>query len=159
MTPKHVQAARRSPSSRTNSGDRRSAATRDLIGAAIEIDGVRRTVVGIMPPAFDVADQRTQIWLPLVIDRGDGESRRPLPVSDRPAGRRRHAIGNARAELDTLLATWQTAAARHARRQRHSSCSRHDKPSPPNRSASRPRRRHGDDGRLGAAGRRRCSCC
>ena len=32
-----------------------------LVGRTIELDGVRRTVVGIMPRGFDVADQRIEI--------------------------------------------------------------------------------------------------
>ena len=85
------------------------AADPGLVGAAIEIDGVRRTVVGIMPPAFDVADEHIKVWLPLVVN----------PATANRGGHFLHLIGrlsdlatltSARAELDTLLARWQEAA-------------------------------------------------
>jgi putative ABC transport system permease protein len=38
---------------------------RSIVGETIEIDGVRREVIGIMPSGFDVADNHTEIWLPL----------------------------------------------------------------------------------------------
>ena len=44
-----------------------------IVGKAVEIDGLRRTVVGVMPPRFDVADQRVQVWLPLTVDRASAE--------------------------------------------------------------------------------------
>ena len=80
-----------------------------LIGQTIDVDGVRRTVVGIMPPAFDVADQHTQIWLPLVIDRAAANrGGHYLFLIGRLADG--VTVTNARAELETLLATWQASA-------------------------------------------------
>jgi predicted permease len=80
-----------------------------LVGRTIELDGVRRTVVGIMPPAFDVADLRTQIWLPLVINRATANRGGHnfyligrLADGTTPAG--------ARAEMENLLANWRTMA-------------------------------------------------
>jgi predicted permease len=79
-----------------------------LVGKLVEIDGVRRTVVGVMPPAFDVADQRSQIWLPLTLN----------PAANR-GGHFTYLIGRladgvtldgARAELETLLAQWRSRA-------------------------------------------------
>src|SRR5580765_4742698 len=37
-----------------------------IVGRAVEVDGVSRTVIGVMPRGFDVADQRIQIWQPMV---------------------------------------------------------------------------------------------
>ena len=80
-----------------------------LVGTAVDIDGVRRTVVGIMPAGFDVADQRGEIWLPLVID----------PATANRGGHFLYLIGRladgstpklAQAEMDTLLARWQQDA-------------------------------------------------
>ena len=42
--------------------------SRSLIGQQVQIDGVARTVVGIMPAGFDVHDQHVKIWLPLRLD-------------------------------------------------------------------------------------------
>jgi predicted permease len=84
------------------------------LGSSVEMNGIPRTVIGIMPPRFDVADQHVEIWAPLQID---------------PANRRNRAshflyligrlsegatLQSARAELDTLLAAWPTTIARPA---------------------------------------------
>lgn len=37
----------------------------DLIGQTIEVNGISREVIGIMPPGADVMDNRTEIWMPL----------------------------------------------------------------------------------------------
>ncbi|HXD23396.1 MAG TPA: ABC transporter permease, partial [Gemmatimonadaceae bacterium] len=39
-----------------------------VVGTQVQIDGVPRTIVGIMPPGFDVHDQGVKIWLPLRLD-------------------------------------------------------------------------------------------
>jgi hypothetical protein len=44
------------------------AAREDVVGQSIEIEGVRRQVVGIMPPGFDLMDKRVALWLPLQLD-------------------------------------------------------------------------------------------
>ncbi len=36
-----------------------------VIGEMVEINGVRREVIGIMPRGADVMDNRTEIWMPL----------------------------------------------------------------------------------------------
>ena len=79
----------------------------DLVGSTIEVDGMTRTVVGIMPPDFDILDNGAEVWLPLGLD----------PVNRRPrgnhflytVGRLRPEISQdqAQAELETLLATWR----------------------------------------------------
>ena len=38
-----------------------------IIGKSIELNGRKRTVVGVMPPGFAFPTERTQVWLPLVI--------------------------------------------------------------------------------------------
>jgi predicted permease len=37
----------------------------DIVGRTIEIDGLTREVVGIMPARFDLMDKRVEVWLPL----------------------------------------------------------------------------------------------
>jgi putative ABC transport system permease protein len=80
-----------------------------IVGRAIEIDGVKRTIVGVMPPAFDVADQRVQLWLPLTVNRATANR----------GGHNYYMIGrladgqtlaSSRAELETLLAQWRQRA-------------------------------------------------
>ena len=78
------------------------------LNRVVDIDGTPTRIVGIMPRGFDVHDQRVELWLPLTID----------PAS--PGNRGGHflyligrmkpnvEIGQARAELDTLIQRWQT---------------------------------------------------
>ena len=77
-----------------------------IVGSQVEINGVMRTVVGVMPPHFDVADNHIETWLPLVIDPANRLNRGSHFL---------HLIGrlapgatfeSAKAELDTLLAGW-----------------------------------------------------
>ena len=42
-----------------------------LVGRQVEINGRKRTVVGIAPPGYDLHDARTQVWLPLGLDPSD----------------------------------------------------------------------------------------
>ena len=44
---------------------------RAVVGHQIDVNGVKRAVVGVMPAGFDVHDQGVKLWLPLVIDPAD----------------------------------------------------------------------------------------
>ncbi len=78
-----------------------------ILGRTVEINGVRRTVVGVMPPGFDVDDSGVEIWAPLAIDL------------ENPGGRGSHnleLIGRlapgvsepaARQELQALVGRWE----------------------------------------------------
>ena len=69
---------------------------RTIIGQTIEVNGLPREVIGIMPPGVDVMDNRTEIWTPLGLNPGQSpESRQPFPVSDRTAEGRRDAAAGA----------------------------------------------------------------
>jgi putative ABC transport system permease protein len=82
-------------------------ARRDIVGNQIEIDGVRRTVIGVMPPHYDIADQHVEVWLPLVLDPANRRNRgnHYLYLIGRLAPGQTQA--SAGAELDTLLSGWQ----------------------------------------------------
>src|SRR5262249_61207171 len=72
------------------------------------INGVRRAVIGIMPPLFDVADNRIEVWNPLVVDpanRTQGRSSHFLYLIGRLAPGA--TLASAKAELDILLAGWR----------------------------------------------------
>jgi len=88
--------------------------TPSAIGSQIEINGVRRTVVGIMPPHFDVADQRVEVWNPLVLDPANRRNRGShyLYLIGRLADG--STLQSAKAELDTLLAAWPSTISRTA---------------------------------------------
>jgi predicted permease len=79
-----------------------------LVGAAADVDGVRRTVVGIMPPAFDVADTRTQIWVPLTLTPTANRGGHFIYLIGRVADG--VTVAGARAELESLLAQWRSRA-------------------------------------------------
>ena len=39
-----------------------------VLGRVIQIDGTPTRIVGIMPPGFDIHDERVEVFLPLTID-------------------------------------------------------------------------------------------
>jgi len=78
------------------------------VGRTTMIDGVWTRVVGIMPPGFDVHDQKVEIWEPLTID--------PQALPGRRGNHLLYLIGRlapgvsrgaARADLDRLLVRWR----------------------------------------------------
>jgi putative ABC transport system permease protein len=80
---------------------------RSLVGTQIQVDGVSRTVIGIMPTGFDVHDEGVQLWLPLVIDPANRNQFRGghfLTLVGRLDGG--VSMERARAELETMLAQW-----------------------------------------------------
>ena len=48
--------------------ERKFGADRTLIGKQLEIDGVAREIIGIMPGDFDLPAESTDLWLPINID-------------------------------------------------------------------------------------------
>ncbi|MFL5613953.1 MAG: ADOP family duplicated permease [Gemmatimonadaceae bacterium] len=38
-----------------------------VVGKSIEVNGRKRTIVGVLPPHFDFPNEHTELWLPLVI--------------------------------------------------------------------------------------------
>src|SRR5215510_112038 len=80
-----------------------------IVGKAVEIDGVKRTVVGVMPAGFDVADQRTQLWLPLTVNRATANrgGHNYYMIGRLADGQ---TVASSRAELETLLAQWRQRA-------------------------------------------------
>jgi predicted permease len=83
---------------------------RRIVGEQIQIDGVSRTVVGIMPPGFDVHDQGVKIWLPVTLDPAQPKQYRGSHFLYL-VGRLKDGVTlrQARSELETLLAKWIAA--------------------------------------------------
>jgi predicted permease len=81
-------------------------AQEDLVGQSIEIDGVTREVIGIMPFGFDLMDKRVELWLPLQL----APTTRQFRASHFLSVLGRLKIGvvpeQATAELASLMATW-----------------------------------------------------
>jgi putative ABC transport system permease protein len=77
-----------------------------VIGRVVPIDGAPNRIVGIMPPGYDVHDQRVQVWLPLTLDPAN------------PGGRGGHflylvgrlkddvSLAQAKVDLESMLVKW-----------------------------------------------------
>lgn len=81
-------------------------ARKDLVGQSIELDGVRREVIGIMPAGFDVIDKRVELLLPLQLAPSIRQFRASHFLS--VVGRLKNGVAaeQAEAELASLMATW-----------------------------------------------------
>ena len=82
-----------------------------MIGKRIEVSGVSRTVVGIMPPGFDLHDSGAELWLPLGLDPSTARNNRGSHFLYL-VGRLRPGVTleAARTELATLLGRWREIA-------------------------------------------------
>jgi hypothetical protein len=70
-----------------------------IVGDTVEVNGVRREVIGILPPGADVMDSRTQIWLPLGLNPANRQNRGNHYLPDRPPeGWRLRAAGEERTD-------------------------------------------------------------
>ena len=74
----------------------------DVVGRNLEINGRTRTIIGIMPERYAFPSERTQIWLPLVIQPSlrDARSSFAFPAVGRLA--RNVSLDRARADLATI---------------------------------------------------------
>ncbi len=86
------------------------------VGSLIDVAGLRTRIVGIMPPGYDVHDEKIELWRPLRIDPANPGNR---------GGHFLYLVGRlkpgltieqARADLETLLGRWPSLAPanRHA---------------------------------------------
>ncbi|HEY9226718.1 MAG TPA: ABC transporter permease, partial [Gemmatimonadaceae bacterium] len=79
---------------------------RNVIGKRIDINARPRTIVGVMPPGFDLHDAKAQLWLPSGLDpnnRGNYGSHYLFVVGRLAPGMTQ---GRADAELQTFLKQW-----------------------------------------------------
>lgn len=79
---------------------------RPIIGRRLDIEGVSREVIGILPPGVDLMDHRPEVWLPIGLNPADRQNRAGHYLS--VVGRLRDGVSveSARAELETLIDTW-----------------------------------------------------
>ncbi len=80
---------------------------RNIVGQQIEINGRRRTVIGVMPPRFDVADQQTELWVPLALDPANRRNRGSHFLYLIGRLKNGATLASARSELETVLANWR----------------------------------------------------
>ena len=84
----------------------------NLVGKTVPIDGLKMRVIGIMPPGFDLHDERIEVWLPLGLDPASlpGRSGHFLYLVGRL--KPHVSVDQARRELETLLEQWKPEFAR-----------------------------------------------
>jgi predicted permease len=77
-----------------------------MVGQMVEVNGLRREVIGIMPPGMDVMDNRTEIWLPLALNPGNRQNRGSHFLY--LIGRLKDGVTEqqAKAELTALIQNW-----------------------------------------------------
>jgi putative ABC transport system permease protein len=82
---------------------------RPIVGQTIEVNGLPREVIGIMPPGADVMDNRTEIWMPIALNPNNRQQRGSHFLY--LVGRLKDGVTPeaARAELTQLIQTWGDA--------------------------------------------------
>ena len=90
----------------TTCGEPDFGAREDMVGRTIEIDGVMREVIGIMPAGFDLMDRQVELWLPLQLAPAIRQYRASHFLS--VLGRLKDGVApaQAEAELASLVASW-----------------------------------------------------
>jgi putative ABC transport system permease protein len=81
-------------------------AREDLVGRTIEVDGVMREVVGIMPAGFDLMDRQVELWVPLQLAPAIRQFRASHFLSVLGRLKAGVAPAQAEAELASLIANW-----------------------------------------------------
>ena len=88
---------------------------RPIVGQTVDVNGVRREVIGVMPPGADVMDNRTEIWMPLGLNPANRQNRGSHFLY--LIGRLRDGVTPqaAQTELDLLIRSWgeRTGAKNH----------------------------------------------
>ncbi len=88
---------------------------RPIVGQTVDVNSVRREVIGIMPPGADVMDNRTEIWMPLGLNPANRQNRGSHFLY--LIGRLRDGVTAQAAgtELNALIANWgaRTGAKNH----------------------------------------------
>ena len=79
-----------------------------IIGRAVDKDGAKTLVIGVMPQGFDIFDSGAEAFEPIGMDPADRKNRRGNHLLHLIARLRDGVtIDAARAELDTLVRTWR----------------------------------------------------
>lgn len=78
----------------------------DIVGQAVDVGGVKREVVGIMPAGFDVMDHKIELWLPLQLNPANRQNRSNHFLYTIGRLKSGVSMAAAQAELSELVATW-----------------------------------------------------
>jgi predicted permease len=86
-----------------------------ILGTAVEVNGRRREIIGILPPGVDVPgvdlmDNRTEIWLPLGLNATNPGDRLSHFLGVIGRLNRGVTLEAARSELETLVENWSERA-------------------------------------------------
>jgi len=79
-----------------------------LVGRVVQIDGAPTRIVGIMPPGYDIHDERIEVYLPLTIDPKTFPNNRSSHFLYM-IGRLKDGVtfGQAQADLDSMIDQWR----------------------------------------------------
>jgi len=79
-----------------------------LVGRVVQIDGTSTRIVGIMPPGYDIHDERIEVYLPLTIDPKTFPNNRSSHFLYL-IGRLKDGVtfGQAQADLDSMIDQWR----------------------------------------------------
>ena len=79
-----------------------------VIGKRVEIQGLQRTILGVMPPGFDLHDSKSQLWIPLGLNPANRQNRGShfLYLVGRLAPGVTEAQANS--EINTMLKQWRS---------------------------------------------------
>ena len=83
-------------------------ADRGVLGRQVQVDGVDRTVIGVMPAGFDVAEERVEAWVPLALDPANPGNRGGHYLYIVGKLKPGVGMGQARSEIAGLVKRWQT---------------------------------------------------
>ncbi|HEX2167990.1 MAG TPA: ABC transporter permease, partial [Longimicrobiales bacterium] len=81
----------------------------DIVGRRIIVNGSDTRITGVMPPGFDVADARVEIWLPVQLDPANQENRASHFLDVIARLNPNTTLQQARAEMAVLLEGWDEA--------------------------------------------------
>jgi len=79
-----------------------------VLGRVIPIDGAPTRIVGVMPPGYDIHDQKVQVWLPLTLDPANPGNRGGHFLYLVGRLKRDVTLEQSKADLQTMLQKWPT---------------------------------------------------
>jgi putative ABC transport system permease protein len=82
---------------------------RDIVGRSIIVNGADTRVTGVMPPGFDVADARVEIWVPAQLDPANRQNRGSHFLDVIGRLRPGVSVDQARAEMAAIVEQWVEA--------------------------------------------------
>ncbi|MPY86934.1 MAG: FtsX-like permease family protein [Luteitalea sp.] len=79
-----------------------------IVGRTIQVNGLTREMVGVMPPGFDIDDAGVQVWTPVALDPANREENRSNHFLNVIARMRDGVtLERVRTELGSLMGRWQ----------------------------------------------------